>query len=282
MKIRKHTVLAPAFALVALSVSAAVPFKLGIAGYTYCRKSLDQALSSMSKMDVHYLCIKDALLDYKLGADAPIAAYKEKCSASGVESLAAGPLYYSDEPQARKLFEFAKAYGIGTVVVVPFGKREIGGKSERVETEESLDILEKLVKEFDIRAAIHNHGPDIPYLYPTAESVWKRIKDRDPRIGFCLDVGHQRRAGGDPAEAIRKYAGRIYDIHLKNIKIDPVKNIAMPGPSGELDIRSIFAALADIGYKGVCHIEYERDFEDNDIGVALSVGYYRGVIDSLK
>ena len=263
---------------VSLSAAAAVPYKLGMAGFTFSKQSLDKALDTMKKIDCHYLCIKNQHCNYNKGADAPIAEFKEKCAASGVQCLAAGPLYFDNEKDARKFFEFAKAYGIKTVTVVPFEKN---GK-KKVESEKSLDILEKLVKEFDIKAGIHNHGPDMPELYPTAEAVWARIKNRDSRIGFCLDVGHQRRAGNDPAAAIRKYASRIYDIHLKNIKIDAKKNLAMPGPRGELDIPAILQALADVGYTGVCHIEYERDFGNNILGLAESFGYYRGVMDTIK
>jgi len=149
-----------------------------------------------------------------------------------------------------------------------------------------LDIIEKLVKEYDVCYAIHNHGPDIPNLFPTAEAVWERIKNRDKRIGFCLDVGHQRRADVDPTAAIRKYADRIYDVHIKNILLKKdakgfAGNFAVPGPRGDLDIPAIFRALADIGYTGVCHIEYEEGFEDNAMQLAESVGYYRGVMDTI-
>ena len=266
--------LAASFSVLA---SAAVPYRLGIAGYTFSRQDADKALESMKKIGCRHLCIKDKLCDYTKGAAAPIAEFKAKCAKAGVECLAAGPLYFDSEPAARKFFEFAKAYGIKTVTVVPFEK---SGR-RNVESDKALDILEKLVKEFDIKAGIHNHGPDMPELYPTAEAVWARIKNRDSRIGFCLDVGHQRRAGKDPVAAIKKYASRIYDVHLKNIKIDAKKNLAMPGPRGELDIPAILQALADTGYTGVCHVEYERDFEDNLPGLAESVGYYRGVMDAI-
>ena len=264
--------------------ASALPYKLGIAGFTFRKKSLDETLAAMKRMDCHYLCIKDFHLPLDAD-DATIAAFKAKCAAAGVECRAIGPLYFKEEGPARKLFEQAKKLGIRTVVVVPYGvkagEKDAWGPN-RFEDEKALDILEKLVKEYDIRAAIHNHGPDIPKLYPTAEAVWAKIAKRDRRIGFCLDVGHQRRAGLDPAAAIRKYADRIYDVHVKNIKIDPVQNYAKEGPRGELDLAGIFKALAESGYDGVCHIEYEKDFEDNLAEVAETVGYFRGVMDTIK
>ena len=265
--------------------ASALPFKLGIAGYTYHRQTLDETLAAMVRYDCHYLCVKDFHLDYTKGAEAPIAAFKEKCAAAGVECLAAGPLYFNDEATARRFFEFAKAYGMKTVVVVPYGVeagKKDGWGPQRFESEEMLDVLERLVREFDIRAAIHNHGPDLKTLYPTAEAVMKRVAGRDRRIGVCLDVGHERRAGLDPVAFIRAHGDRIYDVHIKNIRIDPVKNFAKEGPRGELDIAGIFTALAETGYAGVCHIEYEKDFRDNIAEVAESVGYYRGVMDTIR
>ena len=263
---------------------AAVPFKIGIAGYTFYKKSLDESLTIMRKIDCRYLCHKDFFLKYD-ASDAEIAAYLDKTSKYGVKTLATGPLYAKDEATVRAQFEFAKKLGVKILVGVPYevkkGAKDAWGPN-RIESDAMLDIIEKLVKEYDMYYAIHNHGPDIPNLYPTAESVMARIANRDNRIGVCLDVGHERRAGLDPVAFIRNHADRIFDVHIKNIKIDPVKNIAMEGPRGELDIPAIFQALADVGYTGVCHIEYEKDFNDNAMGLAESFGYYRGVADCIK
>lgn len=263
---------------------AAVPFEIGIAGYTFYKKSLDESLTIMRKIDCRYLCHKDFFLKYD-ASDAEIAAYLDKTSKYGVKTLATGPLYAKDEATVRAQFEFARKLGVKILVGVPYevkkGAKDAWGPN-RIESDAMLDIIEKLVKEYDMYYAIHNHGPDIPNLYPTAESVMARIANRDKRIGVCLDVGHERRAGLDPVAFIRNHADRIFDVHIKNIKIDPVKNIAMEGPRGELDIPAIFQALADVGYTGVCHIEYEKDFNDNAMGLAESFGYYRGVADGIK
>ena len=263
---------------------SALPFKLGVAGYSYHQKSLDETLKAMEAMDVHCLCIKDFHLPLDAD-DAKLAAFREACAKHGVECRGMGPLYFKDEATVRKLFEQAKKLGIRTVVVVPYevkpGEKDAWGAS-RLESDAMMDVLDKLVKEYDICAAIHNHGPDIPNLYPTAEAALKRIGNRDARIGVCLDIGHERRAGLDPVAFIRAHGDRIYDVHMKNIVIDPVKNLAMQGPRGELDIPGVMNALAEIGYAGVCHIEYERDFQDNALGMAESVGYYRGCMDSVR
>ena len=274
-------ILFAAAAVASLGAFAAVPFKLGVAGYTFHKKNIDQTIEAMKELDLHSLCVKDFHL--KLDCTQEEAdAFKAKLAEAGIVPVGVGPIYADTEEVARKGFEQAKKLGVRVVVGVPFEWSEIDGKKTRVESDKMLDIVDRLVKEYDMVYAIHNHGPDIPYLFPTAEAAIKRIGSRDKRIGVCLDIGHERRAGLDPVKFIEQNSDRIYDVHLKNIKIDPVKNIAMRGPRGELDIPAIFAALAKAGYSGNCNIEYERDFDDNMAGLLESVGYYRGVADAIK
>ena len=265
----------------AVAAPAAVPFKLGVAGFTFHRKNVDQTIEAMKELDLHGLCVKDFHLKLDCTED-EADAFKAKLAEAGIVPVGVGPIYADTEEVARKGFEQAKKLGVRVVVGVPFEWDEVDGKKTRVESEKMLDIIDHLVKEYDMVYAIHNHGPDIPYLFPTAEAAVKRIGARDRRIGVCLDIGHERRAGLDPVKFIERNSGRIYDVHLKNIKIDPVKNIAMRGPRGELDIPGIFAALAKAGYSGNCNIEYERDFDDNLPGLLESVGYYRGVADTVR
>ncbi|MBO5642654.1 MAG: sugar phosphate isomerase/epimerase [Kiritimatiellae bacterium] len=278
------TCLAAVVAAIAFQATAEVPFKLGIAGYTFNDVGLDKGLATMKAIDCHYLCHKEKFLSYD-ATEEEIKAYYQKLKQANVECLSTGPLYACDEASLVKQFEFAKRAGLKLVIGVPYevepGKKD-GWGAQRRESDKVLDIIEKLVKKYDIYYAIHNHGPDLPTLYPTGDSILKRIEKRDPRIGICFDVGHERRAGKDPIEFIRNHIDRIFDIHLKNIMIHRVKNIAKEGPRGQLDIPGILTALAEVGYKGVCHIEYEKDFKNNAMGLAESVGYYRGVMDSIK
>lgn len=270
-------------AALTLAASAEVPYRLGMAGFSFWKTPLEKSLETMKTIDCHYLCVKDFHLPLNADEDR-IAAFQAKCKAAGVETRALGPVYFTGWGPSRQLFEQAKKMGVKTVVVVPFElpKGEKDEFSRRVESESALDILEKLVREYDIRAAIHNHGPDMPKLFPTAEAIMARIKNRDHRIGICLDIGHEQRAGLDPVEAIRKFGDRIYDVHLKNIHAADKTGHAVQGPRGVLDIRGVFEALAEVGYDGVCHIEYERDFENNAMGLAESFGFYRGVLTCVQ
>ena len=184
----------------------------------------------------------------------------------------------------RSVFDFAKRFGVDTVVGVPFEYKMINGKKTRYESRSLCEYLSGLCKEYDIRYAIHNHGPDIPYLFPTGETSWNMVKDLDVRMGLCLDVGHDFRAKADPVASIRKFHTRIYDMHIKNVKFDPVKNRAMPMPRGDMDMWAIVKTLVEVGYTGVCSLEYESfppkgekpGIKAED--VAESIGYFKGLM----
>ena len=267
-----------------------MPFKLGLAGFTMHKKGLDETLEIMQALDLHYLCVKDFHLKYT-ASDEEIAAFKAKCAKYGVTGYGLGPLYTKDNDSVRRYFEFAKRFGAKVIVGVPYDPADAKDSwTKRKGSRKQLEYIDKLVKEFDIRYAIHNHGPNSPEMYPDVAYGWNLVKDLDTRIGFCLDVGWEFGCDRDPAETIRQHGDRIYDIHLKNFalnlpgaqKIGKNSFTTVPMPRGAMDFAKIFEALADIGYSGVCSFEYERDFDNNFGGLAESVGYARGVCDAIR
>ena len=271
-------------------VASAAPYRLGVAGYTFCRSKLAPALEILDSADCRRLAIKDFHLKYD-ATDAEIAAFKRQLAAKGVTAEVAGPHYFRTEAEARLLFEFARRYGLKTVVGIPY-EIPAGRKAswqDRVESERMLDVAERLVKEYDIRFAIHNHGPDAPKLFPTAASIMKRLEGRDARLGICLDVCHERRSGADPVQSILRWGDRIYDVHVNNIRLKDVKPVkgkipylAVPGGRGDMDLGAIFRALAEVEYAGVVHIEDGRDHRGTEAKeLRETIAYCRGCIDAV-
>ena len=114
------------------------------------------------------------------------------------------------------------------------------------------------------------------------------VKDLDPRVGLCLDIGHNFRAGLDPAASIRKLHTRIFDMHVKNVKFDAKKNLATPMPRGDMKLPEVVKALCEVGYTGCCSLEYESfpakgvrpgiKYDD----IAESVGYFQGLMKAAE
>ena len=254
------------------------PFTVAIAGYTFHKFNLDQTLEMMKKVDVNYLCIKDFHLPLK-STEEEIAAFHAKCKSFNVTGYGVGPIYMGSADEARLAFAYAKRVGVNIVVGVPF---EMDANRKRVSSAALLGVIEGLVKEYDMKYAIHNHGPDMPELFPTAESGIALIKDLDKRIGLCLDIGHELRDGKDPVEAILKYGDRLHDLHIKNVSAPTRAGGCVQMPRGKIDIPAVVRALRKVSYTGACSLEYEKDADDPLLGIAESIGYFRGVVDATR
>lgn len=241
-------------------------FKVGMAGFTFAKFDLDKTLETLQKMDVHYLCIKDFHLPLN-STDDQIAAFHTKLKEKGVTGYAVGPLYMKSKEEVDKCFEYAKRVGVKLIIGVP--------------DYELLPYVDKKVKEYDFRVAIHLHGPDIK-VYPDAEDVWNHVKDLDPRIGMCLDIGHDTRNGKDPVADLKKYKSRIFDIHIKDVTGATKLGYSLEIGRGIIDFPSFVRMLRTVKYSGVCSLEHEKDMSNPFMGIAESIGYFRGVIATTK
>lgn len=248
--------------LVATQPEAGEKFKIGMAGYTFRNFDIDQTLDVMQKVDVHYLCIKDFHLPLNSTAE-QIAAFHAKLSAKGVTGYAVGPIYMKTEAEVDNAFAYAKRVGVKLIVGVP--------------NVELLPYVDKKVKEYDVKYAIHLHGPDIA-LYPDADDVWKHTKDLDARIGMCLDIGHDLRNGKNPAEDLKKYHSRVFDIHLKDVTANTKAGHSIEIGRGAIDFRAFIVALRETGYSGVCSLEHEKNMDAPHLGIGESIGYFRAMV----
>lgn len=241
-------------------------FKLGMAGYTFVRFDLDKTLETLKRTDVHYLCIKDFHLPL-MSTDEEIKAFHAKLDKFDVKGYAVGPLYMKTKEEADKVFEYAKRVGVNTIVGVP--------------SYDLLPYVNNKVKEYDMKFAIHLHGPDID-KFPDADDVWENVKDLDPRMGMCLDIGHDRRNGKDPVKDLKKYHTRVFDIHLKDVTAASKQGYSVEVGRGILDIPGFVKMLREIEYSGVVSLEHERNMDDPFMGISESIGYFRGVIAATR
>ncbi|HCE56355.1 MAG TPA: xylose isomerase [Prolixibacteraceae bacterium] len=241
-------------------------FKLGMAGYTFVKFDLDKTLETLKKTDVHYLCIKDFHLPMN-STDEQIAAFHAKLKAADVTGYAVGPIYMKSEAEIDRAFDYAKRVGVKLIVGVP--------------NYELLPYVDKKVKEYGFNYAIHLHGPDIA-TYPDADDVWNHVKDLDPRIGMCLDIGHDTRNGKDPVADLKKYHTRVFDMHIKDVTGATKLGYTIEMGRGIINIPALVNMIREVGYTGVCSLEYEKDMSDPFMGIAESIGYFRAVVETTK
>ena len=237
-------------------------FKLGMAGYTFVKFDLDKAIETMRKADVHYLCIKDFHLPLN-SSDEQINAFNAKLKENGIIGYAVGPIYMKTKVEVDQAFEYAKRVGVKLIVGVP--------------NYELLPYVDQKVKEYDFKVAIHLHGPDIN-IYQDAKDVWNHVKDLDPRIGMCFDIGHDTRNGNDTVSDLKKYHSRIFDIHLKDVTGNTKLGYSVEVGRGIIDFPLLVKMLRKVHYRGTVSLEHERNMSDPFMGIAESIGYFRGII----
>lgn len=237
--------------------------KMGVASYTLRTLPLPEAIKAIRRVGLDYVSIKDFHLPMKSSADerkAVVGAFEK----AGIQALSCGVVNMKNDPaEIRHAFQYARDAGIPIIVCSP--------------DPASMPVLDRMVKEFDIKLAIHNHGPG-DMKFPSPYDVMKAAESYDRRIGLCIDVGHTARIGVDPAGAIRDCRERLYDMHLKDVNKAAPAGTPVELGRGVLDLRGILQALLDVRFDGHTGIEYEKDAADPVPGLAESVGYLRGLL----
>ncbi|MFZ3218244.1 MAG: sugar phosphate isomerase/epimerase [Candidatus Acidiferrales bacterium] len=249
----------------ALAVDAASPVHLGLASYTFRNFSRAQLIGFMKQLRVFELNakdVKDHLPMDPQGEDAALADY----AAAGIRLHAAGAIYFTkdDDADIRSKFEYCKRAGIRVIVA--------GDPAP-----ETLPRIEKFVREYDIRIAIHNHGPE-DKIWHSPLDVWQAVKGMDPRMGCCMDVGHAARAGTDVVAAIHEVGPRLFNMHMKDLTDFSSKESQVAVGDGVMPVRGIFEALVATKYAGFVDLEYEVHPDDPMPGVISSFAYMRGVL----
>jgi sugar phosphate isomerase/epimerase len=242
-----------------------LPIRLGLASYTFRNFSRVQVIGFMKQLNVFTLNAKDVKDHLPMEAQQEAAALADY-AAAGIKLHAAGAIYFAkdEDNDIRSKFEYCKRAGIAVIVAGD-------------PTPETLPRMEKFVKEYDIRIAIHNHGPE-DKVWPSPLDVLKAVKGMDPRIGCCIDVGHTVRAGTDVVQAIHEVGPRLFNMHMKDLTNFQSKESQVAVGEGIMPERKMFEALIATKYQGFVDLEYEIHADDPMPGVIASFAYMRGVL----
>ena len=240
-------------------------FELGLASYTLREFNLEQTLAMTKRVGLKNICLKSMHLELDSTPE-QIRETVQKVKDAGLNLYGGGVIYMRDENQVNNAFDYAKAAGMKVIVGVP--------------EPDLLSLVNEKVRQYDIKVAIHNHGPT-DKVYPTPTSIIEKINKLDKRIGLCMDIGHTMRSGVDPSIPAKKYADRLIDLHIKDVSAADRNGHAVEMGRGIINIPEFFETLINIGYDSFASFEYEKDGKDPLAGLAESVGYARGVLAAI-
>jgi sugar phosphate isomerase/epimerase len=243
-------------------------FKLGVCSYSVREFQRALAISVMKQLGVSYVSVKEFHLPYTSTPE-EIAKAKNDFQKAGLTIASGGNIDLKDEDPAvlRRYFQYARACGMPMMVCAP--------------THKTLPAVEKLAREFDIKMAIHTHGPEDPN-FPTPQVVLRAVKDMDPRMGLCMDVGHSMRGGANLVEEIVNAGPRLLDMHFKDLKSRNDKASQCDVGEGVMPVVAIFQQLRKTGYQGCVNLEYEINSDNPLPGMLHSMGYMKGVLAGME
>ena len=239
--------------------------RLAVATYSLRKFSRAAAIGIIKDLGIKYVNVKSFHMPYYL-SEADLKQARSEFERAGMEIVAGGNISLrSDDPsELEHYFKYAVAAGMPVMVCAP--------------KHSNLSQIEKLAIKYDRKMAIHNHGPEDKF-YPAPSDVMKLVKDMDPRMGLCVDVGHTVRTGADILEEIDGAWDRIYDFHVKDLTDFNSKDSRVDVGDGKMPVAAIFKMLKERKYAGVVGLEYEVVADHPQLGMAKSFSYMRGVLD---
>jgi sugar phosphate isomerase/epimerase len=249
-------------------------WQLAVHSYTFQKFSIFDAIDLTAKLGVKYMSIsggvsldgKNRLTTVDL-TDAQRAAIDEKLRADGFGNFVNTGVVQlpADEAKSRRVFEFAKKWGINILVAEP--------------PTNAWDMLEKLCEEYNIRVAIHEH-PKGHSIYWNPDTVLAAVQGR-PMLGACADVGHWIRSGLDPLECVKKLNGHIFVLHFKDLNEYGMKAHDVPWGTGVGKSRQIMEELKRQHFHGAFCVEYEYHWENSSPEIAQCVKFFNQTCDEL-
>ncbi len=241
--------------------------RLGVARYSLRKFTRAQAIEMVIALGTPYINLKSVHLPYELAPE-ELAAGRREIEAAGLQIVGGGTITFDEDSDdgVRKYFDYAKAAGMPVIVATA--------------DPPILPRIERFAKQYDIKVAIHNHGPEDKH-FPSPYDVLKHVRNMDPRMGLCIDIGHTVRTGTDVVRAVADAGPRLLDMHAKDLRDLTAKGSQCIVGEGAIPIAEIFRQLEAMRFAGYVNLEYEIDADDPLPGMKQSFAYMRGVLAGL-
>jgi len=241
--------------------------RVGVCSYSMRSLPAAESLQDAQRLGVRYLSLKDVHLPLTASADER-RQFRQQAEQLGLSITSCGVIYMkNDEMVMRRALDYVRDMGASVAVV---------GVSH-----EMLPTLDKVIRDYDLKAAIHNHGPN-DKLFPSPLEVYDAVKSLDRRIGLCMDIGHTFRMHEDLVADVKKTRDRLYSMHFKDLDSGELKAKGVPVGTGVLPIIPLLRELVRSNYSGEVQLEYEVEPKDPVPGMAESFGFMRGVLQAMS
>jgi sugar phosphate isomerase/epimerase len=241
--------------------------KLGVASYSLRKFPRDRAIAMIRALGTPYVNLKSVHLDYG-ATPGEFTAARQEMQAAGLQIVGGGTITFDVDTDdgVERYFAYARAAGMPLMVSTCEGPM--------------LPRIERFAKQYDIKVALHNHGPEDTH-FPSPYDVLRAVKGMDPRMGLCIDVGHTVRTGTDVVKAVADAGPRLLDMHVKDLRDLTNKDSQCIVGEGAIPFPALFRQLTRQGYAGYVNLEYEIDVDDPLPGMKQSFAYMRGVLAGL-
>jgi sugar phosphate isomerase/epimerase len=249
-------------------IDSSAGFRLGVATYSLRGFLRPQAIEMLKVLQVDSISLKDFHAKIK-GDVADWTQARKDCEAAGLRIASVGniTMVVDSDEEIEINFKYAQALGAEGIVMAP--------------NKTTLPRIEKFAKKYNLKAMIHNHGPE-DKNFPTPQSVLDAVKNMDGRMGCCIDVGHTVRTGTDVLEAIKAAGPRLHDFHMKDLRDLTARDSQCEVGDGKIPVPAMFKLLRQMKYAGNVNLEYEINLKDPLPGMVKSFAYMRGVLAGMQ
>ena len=250
-----------------LRAASRTALKLGVASYSLRNFPRDKAIAMVQALRTPYVNFKSVHLPYESSLP-ELAAARREIESAGLTIVGGGTITFDKDTDADVGRYFDYARGAGMPLVVATMDPAI------------LPRVERFAVRYDIRVAIHNHGPEDPH-FPSPYEVLKAVRSMDARIGLCIDIGHTARTGTDVVQSIADAGSRLLDMHAKDLRdLTNAESQCIVG-EGAMPVAAILRQLVATNYAGCVNLEYEIDTDDPLPGMKQSMAFMRGVLAAI-
>ena len=240
--------------------------RVGVCSYSLRAFPLDQVLNDVRRLGVRYLSLKEVHLPLTATAEQR-RQVRQQAQDLGLTITSCGVIYLkNDADSMHQALDYVRDLGASVGVI---------GVSR-----DMLPTLDKVIRDYDLKAAIHNHGPK-DKLFPSPLEVYEAVRAMDRRIGICMDIGHTFRMHEDLVADVNKTKERLYSMHFKDLDSDHVDAKGVPVGTGAVPIISLLRELLHLRYAGEIQLEYEVEPKDPVPGMAESLGFMRGSLQTM-